>query len=80
MPTLKPQGVYDCQKKQHINNWRRKKNTIDYNKLWNNTNVKLNSGWSWTLKLIIDKIEWTNVETKHHKEITTKNTHKHHKI
>jgi hypothetical protein len=57
----KPWGVYDSQKKQQINNWRRKKNTIDYNKLWNNTNVKLNSGWSWTLKLIIDKIEWTNV-------------------
>ncbi len=43
--------------------------------MWNNTNVKLNSGWSWTLKLIIDKIKWTNVETKHHKETTIKNTH-----
>jgi hypothetical protein len=30
--------------------------------------------------MIIDKIEWINVETKHHKETTTKNTHKHHEI
>jgi hypothetical protein len=28
----------------------------------------MNIGWSWTLKLIIEKIEWTNVETKHRKE------------
>jgi hypothetical protein len=28
----------------------------------------MNIGWSWTLKLIIEKIEWTNVETKYHKE------------
>jgi hypothetical protein len=45
-----------------------KKNTIICNKLWNNTSVKMNSGWSWTLKLIIGKIEWINVETKFHKK------------
>jgi hypothetical protein len=28
----------------------------------------MNIGWSWTLKLIVEKIEWTNVETKCHKE------------
>ncbi len=36
--------------------------------LWNNTNVKMNNDWSWTLKLIIEKIKWTNVETKCHNE------------
>jgi hypothetical protein len=53
------------------------KEAINCNKLWNNTNVKLNSGWSWTLKLIIEKIGWTNVETKRRKEIATKKIHKH---
>jgi hypothetical protein len=28
----------------------------------------MNISWSWTLKLIIDEIKWTNVETKHHKK------------
>jgi hypothetical protein len=37
MLALKPQGMYDSQKKWWINNWKRNKNTIDYNKLWNNT-------------------------------------------
>ncbi len=36
--------------------------------LWNNTNVKMNNDWSWTLKLIIEKIKWTNVEIKCHNE------------
>ncbi len=67
-PTLKPWNVYDSWKKRRINNWRRINNTIVCNKLWNNANVKMNIGWSWTLKLIIEKIEWTNVETKYHKE------------
>jgi hypothetical protein len=40
---LKPQGVYDSQKKQWINNWR-KKNTIACNNLWNNASVKMNIG------------------------------------
>jgi hypothetical protein len=28
----------------------------------------MNTGWSWTLKLIVEKIEWTNVESMYHKE------------
>ncbi len=65
-PASKPQDVYDSQKTWHINNWRRKKNTIVCNILWNNVNVKRNIGWSWTLKLIIEKFEKINVETKCH--------------
>jgi len=42
--TPKPQDVYDSWKKWWINNWRRKKNTIVCNKLWNNVSVKMNIG------------------------------------
>ncbi len=29
----------------------------------------MNIGWNWKLKLIIEKIEWTNVETKCHEKM-----------